>query len=156
MASAYRLPDEPEPGALAGSVVRPLWPLLATMLAGPWVSWPWFVFNGVAMGSTTRRDELRWAVGGFVGCVAYALLLFLSFGAGLIGEGAVPYFVLLLVVLKLVVSYRLFLLQSRSFALHEHFGMPVSNLGMALLVGATVLEGSVLGMLPAFWRVVLG
>ena len=43
----YQIPDEPRPGPLRQLVVAPTWPLLATMLAGCWLAWPWFCFNGL-------------------------------------------------------------------------------------------------------------
>ncbi len=36
----------------------PFFPLLAAMLAGQWLAWPWFIVNSIAMGSPTRNKEL--------------------------------------------------------------------------------------------------
>jgi len=41
----YRIADEPRPGALSQLAVNPLWPLLAVMLGGTWIAWPWFALN---------------------------------------------------------------------------------------------------------------
>ena len=56
---SYRIGDEPRPGALARVAVDPMWPLLAVMLGGVWLSWPWFVLNGVVVGSPTRQGWQR-------------------------------------------------------------------------------------------------
>ena len=43
--SGYRIADEPRPGAMEHLAVDPLWPFLAIMFGGAWLSWPWFVFK---------------------------------------------------------------------------------------------------------------
>ena len=65
--AGYRIVDEPEPGSWAHLSVSPLIPMFAVMLAGNWLGLPWFVFNGFAFGSATRRKEAILAITGFLG-----------------------------------------------------------------------------------------
>ena len=58
MTAAYTIPDEPRASPFNHLVVRPNGPLLAAMLCGGWMTWPWFAFNSIAMGSPTRKKEL--------------------------------------------------------------------------------------------------
>ncbi len=67
MDTAYHIPDEPRPAGLAHMTVNPFWPLLCVMFVGAGFSWAWFVLNGIAMGSPTRRRELWIAIGGLLG-----------------------------------------------------------------------------------------
>lgn len=121
MTTSYRIVDEPRPGALATLAVDPLWPLLAIMFGGAWLSWPWFALNAFAIGSPTRRREAAVAVGGFVGTtVLLVALLWLNRVDVLRGVG-LTYAAVGLVVWKLAVSYWLYVLQGRTFALFQHF-----------------------------------
>lgn len=154
-AAAYELIDEPRPGALARLAVAPVWPLLAVMLGGAWISWPWFVLNGFAVGSPTRRRELAWAVAGLVGSLA--LLVFISYllGAGAIGELGFRYLSIGIVVYKLWVSYQLYTLQSRSFSLYEHFGGETRS-GVFPLIAAALSRPRLFEVLPGFLQILLG
>lgn len=135
MATAYRIEDEPLPGAWAHLAVRPLWPLFAVMFAGVWLAWPWFVFNGWVVGSPTRRKELAWAVGGAVGLVGLALGLALLGETGVLPSRVWPYARVLLILWKLGVTYALYFLQSRTFQLYEHYGGPVKSGLMLVALG---------------------
>jgi hypothetical protein len=156
MSSAtYELIDEPRPGALSKLAVKPLWPLLAVMLGGAWISWPWFVLNGFAVGSPTRRRELAWAIAGVAG--SFALLVGISFllGAKVVGGLGFRYLLIGVVVYKLYVSYLLYSLQSRSFGLFEHFGGETKS-GLFPLIAAALLRPRLLEVLPGFLQVLLG
>jgi hypothetical protein len=122
MAAAYRIEDEPRPGAWAHLAVRPLWPLFAVMFAGVWLAWPWFVWNGWVVGSPTRNKELAWAAGGALGLVGLATSLAVLASAGVLPSRAQPYAYVLLILWKLGVTYALYFLQSRTFQLYEHYG----------------------------------
>lgn len=154
-AGTYELIDEPKPGALAKLAVGPIWPLLAVMLGGAWISWPWFVLNGFAVGSPTRRRELAWAVAGPIGCLALLVLL------GILGEREIVtglglrYLGISIVVFKLYVTYMLFTLQSRSFSLYEHFGGEIRS-GLFPLIAAALLRPRVLGGMGGVWQLILG
>lgn len=140
MATRYRLPDEPRPGALANLVVHPMWPLLAVMFAGPWLAWPWFVLNAWALGSPTRVRETIYAVGGFFGSVVVLLVL-----SGLATnfpdpEAAVPYLMVGATVWKLGVSYALSELQGRGFEIYTWYGGVARNGFFVAVVGGMLLR----------------
>ena len=152
MATAYHIPDEPRPGGLAHMTVNPFWPLLCVMFGGAGLSWTWFMLNGIAMGSPTRKRELGIAVGGLLGNLV--LLLGVSgtyerLGVG--GELALPYLLLVVVVWKVGVSYVLYMLQAGSFGIYEYYGGAVQNgwFGLILAVVAwRMLLAPALGDVP--------
>lgn len=154
----YRIEDEPRPGKLQTIAVRPLWPLLGVMLGGTWLAWPWFVLNAVAVGSPTLWREILWVAGGFVGAAGLIVGLFGLVGAGILPEAGIPYAVIALVVWKLLVSYRVYMLQARTFELYEYFGGTVKN-GLMVAVAALFLEPQLLGLLQGaeqtFWILLL-
>jgi hypothetical protein len=135
VATDYRIFDEPRPGGLARLAVRPLWPLLAVMFGGSWISWPWFVLNAYAVGSPTRRRETALAGAGFVGTAALLVALLGLESNGVLSGVAMRYAVVSLVVWKLLVSYWLFILQGRSFALFEHFHGATRNGMLVVFAG---------------------
>jgi hypothetical protein len=157
-AEGYRILDEPAPSGLGHLIVHPMWPLLAIMFAGVWLSLPWFVLNAFALGSPTRRKEVVVAVLGPVGMLA------LSYGLGVLHEwlhmpkGAIPYLVVVAIVWKLGVAYWLFAMQKQSFALHEYFGGKVRNgmlvLGAGFLLSPMVLKGPFGD--SVWWRLMMG
>ena len=144
----YKIADDPTPSGLSRFVVRPFWPLLATMMAGTWVSLPWFVFNAHAVGSPTRFRETLIAAGGFFAFVATAaLLLELEARGVIVGPLRAQLGVLGLTALKLGFAYALCILQSRTFALYEYYGGAVRN-GMLVLLLASALRGMVIASTP--------
>jgi hypothetical protein len=136
MSATYRIQDEPRPGAMGHLVVNPVFPLLSLMMGGTWLGVPWFIFNGFAMGSTSRRKETVLAVL----VVPVTLLLFMLLGTlvklEVMTQASVPYAGVGITVWKLAVGYALFNLQQRNFALHEYYGGVVRN-------GALVLVASI-------------
>ncbi len=130
---AYRIADEPRPGGLAQIAVNPVWPLFAIMFAGPWLAWPWFVLNGMAVGSPTLRREAITAAAGFAGTAAILIGIDAAFDSGMLFRAGVQYAMLGLTVWKLGVSYWLFSIQSRTFGIYEYYGGAVKN-GMLVVV----------------------
>ena len=152
----YRIPDEPTTSGLSSMAVQPLWPLLAIMFGGAWLSWPWFAFNAFATGSPTRGRELALAIGGFVGTVAIALGLSGLIYGGVITKSTAPYAFVSVTVWKLVVSYVLYSLQSRSFHLYEHFGGSVRSGFPLAVVAGFMLRTAVLGAFASnLWKLVV-
>jgi hypothetical protein len=150
---SYRILDEPRPGALARVVVNPLWPLLAVMLGGAWLGWPWFVLNAWAVGSPTRLRETVLAAGGFLGNVVLVLAMAAVYEAGVLTQTAIPYALLTVTVWKLGLSYVLYVIQSRSFHLYEYYGGTVHNPVLVLVVAFVwgrewVLSAADIGLLP--------
>ena len=82
----YRIEDEPRPGALAHLVVSPMPILLAAMLGGPWLAWPWFVLNGIALGSPTLRRELAVVAVGVAGAAAITAATVTLIGGGVVED----------------------------------------------------------------------
>jgi len=140
----YSIVDEPRPGGLAHLVVNPFWPLLGFMLGGTWFGWTWFVINGIALGSATRRREIALVVGGLIGAGVIVVVLFGGLGAANAqSERAVRLAMLVVTLWKLAISYLLYMYQERSFAIYEYYdgmvknGLPIVIVG--LLVGHRVL-----------------
>ncbi len=132
---SYRIEDEPQPGALAQWVVDPLWPLLTIMFGGAALSWIWFVWNGFAVGSPSRKKELALAVGGFFGSFAILIGIIFLADAEILSGLATRYALIVLTVWKLGISYWLYTLQTRGFHLYEYFGGAVKNGLLLALVG---------------------
>ena len=108
--------------------VNPFWPLLCVMFVGAGMSWTWFVLNGIAMGSPTRKRELGIAIGGLLGNVVLLLGVSGTYeNLGVDGELALPYLLLVAVVWKLGVSYVLYTLQAGSFGIYEYYEGTVQN-----------------------------
>lgn len=154
--SAYRLPDEPLPSGLSKWAVDPLWPLLAVMLAGNGVGMAWSVFNGLAMGSPTRRREWLLVAGNLLGCLAVAVGTSMLRRSGWLAQDEVAYAMLVAVTVKLAVSYAIYMMQSRCFELFEHFGGKARN-GLPVAVLLAFFAGPAVARLPHPWlAVVLG
>ena len=102
--SAYRLPDEPQPSGLSRWAVDPLWPLLAVMLAGNVFGMAWSVFNGLAMGSPTRRREWLLVAANLLGCLGVAIGTSVLRHNAWLARDEVAYAMLVAVTVKLAVS----------------------------------------------------
>jgi hypothetical protein len=152
VATLYHVPDEPRPGKLSHVIVNPFWPLLCVMFVGAGVSWAWFVLNGFAMGSPTRKRELGIAIVGLAGNVALLLGVLGSHDRlGVDSELALPYLLLVVVVWKIGASYWLYMLQAGSFGIYEYYGGNVQNGWFALIlavVGWRMLIAPVLSGVP--------
>lgn len=150
----YRIADEPRPSTLSHLAVNPVWPLFGVMFGGAALSWSWFLLNGAAIGSPTRRQEIAWAIGGMVGNLLLIVAIFTLAGQEILGELGVRYSLVGLTVWKLAVSYWLFTLQGRSFHLYEHFGGTVRNGALVVLAGF-FLTNRLYQALTGFWILLL-
>jgi hypothetical protein len=154
MTQGYRILDEPRPGPHSHLSANPFWILLASMLGGAWLAWPWFVFNAIAIGSATRVKEIALVAAGVAGSIVLYFGLEEAISRSVIDERSAPYAVLVIVAYKLGISYALHLLQSRSFQLHEYFGGAVRS-GMLLVIVGALARSSVLNQLQgSMWIVV--
>lgn len=153
--SGYQIADEPAPGPLARFAVNPVFPFLSMMLGGLWIAWPWFVFNGYAIGSPTLRKEVTWlALGLAVVAAVTAVLLMLVRNGALTGV-AVQYAALAIPVAKLSMIYAVFVLQSRTIEIYEYYGGVLQN-GVIVIVLLLFLRPSrLLDELPVFVGLVL-
>jgi hypothetical protein len=154
MSATYRIQDEPRPGAMGHLVVNPVFPLLATMMAGVWLGLPWFVFNAFAMGSSTRRKETWLAVAVVPGTLLLFFLLVVLLQQGIVTQRSGPYVGVGITVWKLAMGYVLYNLQQRGFALHEYYGGVVRN-GALVLVASIFLGSSALTKLTGGNQVLL-
>lgn len=152
--SGYKLVDEPKPGALAKIAVQPLWPLLAVMAGGVWLSWPWFLLNAVAVGSPTRRRELFVVLGGALATLVTLYGIAVAIKLKWIGSIGAPYWLVGLTVVKLTFTYWLYALQQRTFGLYEHFGGTLAN-GLPIVVLGFLAERRLAEHLPKFWYLLL-
>lgn len=132
----YAIPDEPRQGALAHTIVNPVWPLFAQMLAGTWLAIPWFLYNGEALGSSMRRREWLCAAASVLGSVALAFAVSWAARAGFIDRTGVRLGLLAVVALKLAMAYMLYTLQAQTFEIWKHFGGKEKAGWLLVIVGA--------------------
>jgi hypothetical protein len=151
---AYRIIDEPAPTALERTIVNPTWPLFASMFAGSWLAFPWFVLNAFALGGRRRFADLGLALGGWLasGLILVGILQLLSDMT--LTERGLPYALLAPQGVRLIVVYWLFLRQLPTFEIYTHFGGATRN-GVFVVIAGALLRGSVMGALPDFWQAVL-
>jgi hypothetical protein len=142
----YQIADEPIETSLRAFVVRPSVPLLAMMVAGAWLAWPWFAFNALAMGSPTRRKEVALCAAAFVGTGALAAIVIALARAGILPGGA-PFRLALLAIVtfKLAMTYYIAIVQERTFHVYEYYGGAVRTAG-GLLAAGYWLRGLVIGL----------
>jgi hypothetical protein len=131
----YQISDEPSPGTFSQISVNPFWPLMSVMFAGAGVSWAWFVLNGFAIGSPTRRRESIMAIAGLAGSALLIAVIGSFYASGAVGDAAIPYLMLIVVVWKLGICYGLYLLQAGSFDIYEYYGGRVQSGWPGLIVG---------------------
>jgi hypothetical protein len=154
---SYEIADEPEPHESLGNLVfDPTAPLLAGMLCGAWLAWPWFIVNSIAMGSPTRRREITLCLAALAGSVALALMVYGLVDAGVIESKVTLQIALLMITaFKLGMAYAVSTLQSRTFHVYTYYGGGVRNAAYVITIGM-YLSGLVLGASEnPIWRVVL-
>lgn len=151
----YQIPDEPRPGGLVRYAVDPMWPLLATMLAGGAAGFAWFALNAHALGSPRRAREWAFVIGGLCAGAVALLAVAMAEQRGLLDASAVPYALLSVPALKLSLAYALYLSQSTSAELLEHFGQPLKNGLPALIIGVVIAHGMLSGLQNPLLAVVL-
>lgn len=154
MSSSYRIVDEPTPGTLTHLAVNPLFPLLSVMLVGIGFAWPWFLVNGLAIGSATRRRELLLVVAGFAGAALFSALLASAQMQSLVKPSLMPYLDLVGIAWALGISYAIHGMQFVSFQIYEYTGGSVRNGGIVLIMGMLLVR-RLLPLLPGlswlFW-----
>ncbi|MFT6398857.1 MAG: hypothetical protein ACJAYU_003619 [Bradymonadia bacterium] len=137
-ASSYDLADEPSPSNLGELTVRPWFCMLALVLGGAWLAWPWYALNAVALGSPTRDKELKIVAGTLAVTGAVSVAIVLAYNAELLPLNMLRYALIVLTVAKLAAAYSLNTLQRRTFHIYEYYGgiarngMPVVMVGMIL------------------------
>jgi hypothetical protein len=147
--TGYRIADEPKPSGLAHLAVNPFWPFLGVMFGGVWLSWPWFVLNGFAIGSPTRRKEIAIAAGGLALCAVLLLGVAALTARGYIPQTRIPYVILLLTAVKLGVTYWLHIVQSSTFEVYEYYGGIARQGILPVLAGFYLTEAAGAKLLAA-------
>lgn len=154
MSTRYRIMDEPRPGPLAAWAVDPLWPFLALMMAGPWLGFPWFLFNGLAIGSARQKREVAWIAGGWLTLAALYAGLFVLAEALKLGRFELGYLRFGPIVWLMICGYALHFSQGRSAQLFAHFGGRLRQGWWVAILGGLVGREQVaaaLEKLPAGW-----
>ncbi|HEY0139047.1 MAG TPA: hypothetical protein VGB85_33400 [Nannocystis sp.] len=156
--SSYVIDDEPVPDAgLTRYIVNPLYPLLAVMLAGVWLAWPWMLLNARALGSPHWRRQAQLLAVGLAGTVALALVIVALVNADVITTRTHARLALLAVTTwKMAVSYKVHSLQLGTFALYSHYhGDPTAQFGVRLLMLGMFLRGIIDGLIPSILWIII-
>lgn len=130
----YRIPDEPRPSGLIRYAVDPMWPLLAMMLGGNGIGLAWFGFNSHALGSATSHREWAYIASSLLGCILLMLGIRFCMDQGWLAGSMAAYAGLAYVALKLSMGYALYISQSRSVEIINHFGGRLRNGAVGLLL----------------------
>jgi hypothetical protein len=142
----YTIPDEPAKTNLGHLVVRPGAPLLAAMLCGAWLAWPWFVFNAFAMGSPTRRKELAMCLAAVAGTAALGMIALALIDAGIIeSKTEIRLAALVISTWKLGMAYWVMIVQSRTFNVYTYYGGRVRS-GYYVLAAGYWIRPLLLGL----------
>ncbi len=154
----YQIADEPTPPESFKSLVcKPNAPLLAAMICGAWLAWPWFAVNAIARGSPTRRHELLACAAGAIGSIALrGIAIFVLIKLGVI-ESRVTLEIALLGVTtwKLGMAQYVCKLQSRTFEVYTYYGGAVRS-PRAMLIAGTYLRTLVLGLVDhPLWVIIV-
>lgn len=152
--AAYQIVDEPSRTRLSQLMSNPFWAVLATMLGGVWLGWPWFVLNSLAIGSMHRKKELATVLLGLLGSMALTLLGLWEVRQGRLDATLLPYATTFLIAWKLGISYLLQFWQAPSYELAVYFRGAARN-GALLAFAGIFLRPQVIGQLPDFWALVL-
>jgi hypothetical protein len=151
VSSGYRIADEPQPSKWKSLATSPLFPLLAAMLAGQWLAWPWFILNGIAMGSPTRAKELRIILLALGGSVVGAFVVLVIPDENELGWRLAA---LALTTWKLACAMVVHNLQARTWELFQHFegnsGQGRIGLG-GVAVGAFIVRPLLFGVIDSLF-----
>lgn len=135
-------------------IVSPTWPLLATMLAGTWLGWTWFLLNGIGLNSDRKRAQQRLLFIGLVIAILLAVTLQTLLDQGVISSRAFEYLEIVLVGWKLFIGYRLCDEQRLDHELFEYFGGKSFG-GGSVLVAGILLRATLFAALPPGWWILV-
>jgi hypothetical protein len=142
---SYQIADEPQESSLSAYVVRPDAPLLAMMLCGAWLAWPWFAFNSIALGSPTKRKELGLCVVAVAGTAVLAAIVIALWRAGIVRGTSLRFALLAITTWKLTLAYYICVIQARTFHVYEYYGGTVRS-PRAVLGAGTYLRSLIVGI----------
>ena len=153
---SYQIADEPHATSLSDYVCKPDAPLLAMMLCGAWLAWPWFIFNSVAMGSPTKKREITLVATAVAGTVVLGWLVLELLGAGWIRIGTQLELAFLVVTAwKLGMAYHITTIQTRTFHVYEYYGGTVRNSSGVMTAGYRLAFLVVLLFDDPLWRIIV-
>ncbi len=154
---SYQIADEPEATSLGNYVVQPHAPLLAMMMCGAWLAWPWFAFNSIAMGSPTRRREIALVVGAVVGTALLGWGVLAMIDLGWIDVGTQLYLAILVITTwKLGMAQYICTVQSRTFHVYEYYGGATRNAGTVIGIGYWLGDLVTGASSDLLWRIIVG
>lgn len=133
---SYQIADEPHESSLSAYACKPDAPLLAMMMCGSWLAWPWFIFNSIALGSPTKRKEIGLCLLAIAGTFVLGWIVLELLGAGIITIGA-PFKLCVLAISawKLTIAYWVSTIQARTFHVYEYYGGTVKNSAAVISAG---------------------
>jgi hypothetical protein len=133
---SYQIADEPHETSLGAYVVRPGVPLMAAMVAGSWLSWPWFAFNAIAMGSPTKKKEIALVIAAFVGTAVLGAIVIALVRGGILPDGIPARLAILAIAtFKLGMTYYISTVQERTFHVYQYYGGSVRNAAAVVSLG---------------------
>ncbi len=154
--SDYVVPDEPRRSSFNNYAVSPNGPLLGAMLCGAWLTWPWFAFNAIAIGSPTRKREVTISALGAAGTIILAALIsFLLSDGYLESKTAIRLAVLGVATWKLSLAYYLTVIQNRTFSVYRYYGGVVRKATYVLVAGYYVRRLLIDMTDDPFWIIIL-
>ena len=152
----YQVPDEPRASRFNHLAVSPNAPLLAAMLCGGWIAWPWFAFNAVAIGSPTRTREWKLCAIAFAGTIALAAVISVALSAGWLESiTAIRLAVLAVATWKLSMAWFVSHVQSRTFEVYRYYGGVVRSAGVVLIAGYYLRSMLIGSTDDPFWIIIL-
>jgi hypothetical protein len=153
---AYLIPDEPRPTSLSRFAFRPTAPLVALMLSGAWLAWPWFAFNAFALGSPTRRKELALTAVAALGSAVLAATFLALYREGIIeSDTALRLGLLAISTFKLGMGYAICQVQERTFHVYSYYGGTVRPAYGVLLAGYYLRSILLGGLDDPFWIIII-
>ncbi|HWA75316.1 MAG TPA: hypothetical protein VG937_23425 [Polyangiaceae bacterium] len=148
---SYRIVDEPGPSGLSRLTVNPVWPFLASMLAGTWLAWPWFALNSACLGIDRRfyRDLILIGLS-FAATLGATFALYQLYLNHVLDRTSLRYAALAPQAIRLSLLYVVYMREERTFQLFEYFGGRPANGLLPLMLGA-LLRGPLFSRLPESW-----
>lgn len=153
---SYQIADEPHGTSLSAYVCKPDAPLLAMMVCGAWLAWPWFIFNSIAMGSPTKKREITLVLIAIAGTFVLGWLALALVGAGVIRIGTqLELGFLVVTTWKLAMAYQITTIQARTFHVYEYYGGAVRNSSAVMTVGYRLAFFVILLFDDPLWRIIV-
>lgn len=137
---SYQIADEPSSSDTRGKFVfRPSAALLALMLCGAWLAFPFFAANALALGSPTAKREVKLAALAMGAIVVLAVAIYSLVAFGVI-ESRLALRIALLVLesVKVGLAYTLSTIQSRTFNVYTYYGGTVQKTMLVVMGGRFV------------------